>query len=90
MGALCGIAGAALCIILHRTGRKAHPAGVITVKEKQNVSMKKAGEILAGAARFKPISRVVIGRPDFHELAIRNAKEIVEESQNYKILPLSV
>ena len=42
----------------------------VTARENQNVSMKKAGELIAGAARFKPVARVVVGRPDFHELAI--------------------
>jgi len=62
----------------------------VTARENQNVSMKKAGELIAGAARFKPIARVVVGRPDFHELAIKNADEIVGDGTNFKLLPVYV
>jgi helicase len=62
----------------------------VTARETQNVSMKKAGEIIAGAARFRPVARIVVGRPDFHELAIKNAQEIANDGTNFKILPMFV
>ncbi|MDI6694294.1 MAG: DEAD/DEAH box helicase [Anaerolineales bacterium] len=62
----------------------------VTAKENQNVSMKKAGEIIASAARYKPVARVVVGRPDFHELSIKNADEIVADGVNFKLLPIPV
>lgn len=60
----------------------------VTARENQNVSMKKAGEIIPGAARYKPVARVVVGRPDFHKLAIENASEIVADGTNFKLIPI--
>lgn len=62
----------------------------VTARENKNVSMKKAGEIIASAARYKPVARVVVGRPDFHELAIKNADAIVADGINYKLVPVSL
>jgi len=60
----------------------------LTARENRKVSMKKAGEIIPGAARYNPVARVVIGRPDFHELAIKNAGEIVADGINFKLIPI--
>ena len=60
----------------------------VTARERQYVSMKKASEIIAGSAKHNPVARVVIGRPDFHVLAKRNAEEVVADGINYKLLPL--
>jgi hypothetical protein len=50
--------------------------------------MKKACEILAGAAGYEAAARVVVGRPDFHELAIKKAGEIAAEGINFKLIPI--
>ncbi len=59
-----------------------------TSHDEKKVSLKKAGEILHGAARYKPKSLIVIGKPDFHELAIRSAEQIATAYQiHYKLIP---
>lgn len=62
----------------------------VTARENQKIAMKKAGEIIPGAARYRPCALVVIGRPDFHELAIKNAEDVVATGINYKLIPVSV
>jgi replicative superfamily II helicase len=62
----------------------------VTAAERKNISMKKAGEIIASAARYSPIAHVVVGRPDFHELAIKNADAIAASGINYKLIPISL
>lgn len=64
----------------------------VTAKERNDhhIDKGKAEKILGSAAEYKPIARVVIGRPDFHELAIDNAENIVAEGMNYKLIPMHV
>jgi len=64
----------------------------VTAKERNNchIDKGKAEKILGSAAWCTPIARVVIGRPDFHELAIDNAENIVAEGMNYKLIPMHV
>jgi len=64
----------------------------VTAKERNDhhIDKGKAEKILGSAAWRPPIARVVIGRPDFHELAIDNARNIVAEGMNYKLVPMYV
>ncbi len=54
------------------------------------IGLKKAGEVLAGGARYKPDAYVVIGRPRFHDDAVANADSIVRAGTNYKLIPMDV
>lgn len=60
-----------------------------TSRPDKKISLKKSSEILHGAARYRPQSLVVIGKPDFHELAIRAADEITAAYHiKYKLMTL--
>lgn len=64
----------------------------VTAKERNDhhVDKGKAEKILGSAAWCTPVARVVIGRPDFHELAIDNTRNVVAEGMNYKLVPVYV
>jgi helicase len=60
-----------------------------TANEKKNVTMTKAVTVIGQSARHKPAGYIVIGRPDFESLAIKNAEEQTQSGQNYKLFPVS-
>lgn len=60
-----------------------------TAREKKNVAMTKAASVIGQSAKYKPDGYIVIGRPDFHRLAIDNAADQKAAGLNYKLLPVS-
>ena len=61
-----------------------------TASEKnRNISKKKATSVIGQSASYKPVGYIVIGRPDFEQLAIRDAADQVSAGNNYKLLPVS-
>ena len=60
----------------------------ITAVEGQ-VKMNKAVEVVGQSARFRPSGYVVIGRPEFHALAIRAAMDHAAAGTNFKLITIS-
>ena len=57
----------------------------------KKISSKKAEEVLGAAGNYSGVvGSIVIGRPDFHELAIQRADGISTNILLYKLLPISV
>lgn len=62
----------------------------ITASDKK-ISMKKSQEILGSAGAYPPLKgAIVIGKPDFHELAISRAAGIATSVCSYKLIPVYV
>ena len=59
-----------------------------TAREKKNVNMKKATSIIGQSSKYKPYGYIVIGRPDFESLAIKDAENQVASGRNYKLIPI--
>jgi hypothetical protein len=70
----------------------AHPDGTVVVsvtasqEEAKRISWSKAREVLGTGAGMNPINYVCIGRPGFHSLAERKAKEIAREEGSRRLL----
>jgi hypothetical protein len=60
-----------------------------TANEKKNITMAKAVTVIGQSARYRPVGYIVIGRPDFESLAIKNAEEQIQSGRNYKLFPVS-
>lgn len=74
-------------LLLHTDNR---PLAVsITAKEEGQVKMKKAVEVIGQSARFQPSGYLVIGRPEFHALALQAAKEHAAAGTNFKLITIS-
>jgi len=69
-----------------------HPDGVIVIQATasqdplRNVRWEKAREVLGQGVGLSPVSFVVIGKPDFHELAILNAERMKGEAGRHLLL----
>lgn len=62
-----------------------------STNENKNITNRKCCEIITSGARMNPSSFVVFGRPDFHELAIYNAKHVnnqLKSGKSYKLIPI--
>jgi len=60
-----------------------------TAREKKNVTMTKATTVIGQSAKYRPVGYIVIGRPDFETLAIKDAAKQSASGRNYKLLPIS-
>lgn len=74
-----------------------HPDGTIVIEATSSVdnvkpiSWDKAREVLGSVGVSNPINFVTVGKPDFHELAISNAKELAAEgSRRLVLVPVAV
>ena len=57
----------------------------------KKISTRKAEEVLGAAGNYSGVvGCIVIGRPDFHELAIQRADGISTNILSYKLVPISV
>ena len=82
--------------------RQGEPDGLLHLPEGQiivvsvsasdkKISSKKAEEVLGASGNYSGVvGSIVIGRPDFHELAIRRADGISTNILPYKLLPIPV
>ena len=61
----------------------------ITAREEGQVKMKKAVEVIGQSARFKPVGFIVIGRPEFHALALQTAREHAAAGTNFKLITIA-
>lgn len=62
---------------------------VTAKKEEGQIKMKKAVEVIGQSAKFSPKGYIVIGRPEFHELAIKNARDHAKAGTNFKLITIS-
>ena len=74
-----------------------HPDGVIVIQAtasedpSRNVRWDKAREVLGQGIGLSPVSFIVVGKPDFHETAIRNAQSMSREAgRRLLLIPFSV
>ena len=59
--------------------------------DKKPISWSKSREVLGSVGYQGTASNfVVIGRPEFHKIAIENASEIVQKGERILLLPLDV
>ena len=63
---------------------------VTAKKEEGQIKMKKAVEVIGQSAKFSPKGYIVIGRPEFHELAIKNARDHAKGGTNFKLITIFV
>ncbi len=61
----------------------------ITAREEGQVKMKKAVEVVGQSARFRPSGYLVIGRPEFHGLALQAARDHAEAGTNFKLITVT-
>lgn len=61
-----------------------------TAREKKNVAMRKATSVIGQSSKYQPSGYIVIGRPDFEALAIKDADSQVAAGRNYKLIPVFV
>lgn len=61
----------------------------ITAREEGQVKMKKAVEVVGQSARFRPSGYLVIGRPEFHSLALRAARDHASAGTNFKLITVT-
>jgi replicative superfamily II helicase len=61
----------------------------ITASEEGQVKMKKAVEVVGQSARFRPSGFLVIGRPEFHSLALQTARDHASAGTNFKLITVT-
>ena len=61
----------------------------ITAREEGQVKMKKAVEVVGQSARFRPSGYLVIGRPEFHALALQAARDHASAGTNFKLITVT-
>jgi helicase len=74
-------------LLLHAGDR---PLAVqITAREAGQVKMKRAVEVVGQSARFQPSGYIVIGRPEFHALALQAARDHATAGTNFKLITIA-
>lgn len=74
-------------LLLHTENR---PLAVqVTAREEGQVKMKKAVEVIGQSARFQPSGYLVVGRPEFHALALQTAREHAAAGTNFKVITIT-
>jgi replicative superfamily II helicase len=61
----------------------------ITAREEGQVKMKKTVEVVGQSARFRPSGYLVIGRPEFHSLALQAARDHASAGTNFKLITVT-
>jgi hypothetical protein len=61
----------------------------ITAREQGQIKMKKAVEVVGQSARFRPSGYIVIGRPEFHSLALQAARDHASAGTNFKLITVT-
>lgn len=61
----------------------------ITAREEGQVKMKKAVEVVGQSARFRPTGYLVIGRPEFHSVALQTARDHAAAGTNFKLITVT-
>jgi helicase len=59
-----------------------------TARDRKRVNMTKATSVIGQSSKYKPIGYIVLGRPDFDELSIRDSANQVAAGLNYKLIPI--
>jgi helicase len=61
-----------------------------TARDRKNVTMTKATSIIGQSSKYTPVGYIVLGRPDFEALAIKDSINQIQAGRNYKLIPLPV
>ena len=62
----------------------------MAAREKKNISMTKATSVIGQSSKYKPRGYIVLGRPDFDALAIKDCHSQTRIKRNYKLILLPV
>jgi replicative superfamily II helicase len=62
----------------------------VTARQGKNISMTKATSVIGQSSRYKPQGYIVLGRPDFDTLAIKDCRNQTASGRNYKLIPIPV